>query len=78
MTNESRDSGEISVATGFSRWNIFAHWTSAVGTTDVCRAYGTVVLQFLYHRLKPVAIEISPLSRLSVVHYSNRPYQVGV
>jgi len=37
-------SGGISVATGFSRWKDFQGPISAVGTTDVYRAYGTHTL----------------------------------
>src|SRR5215471_9255887 len=65
MRNESRESGDIRVATGFSRWKILATLVSAVGTIDVCRAYGTLVRgDSLSHRLKPVAKGMSPRMRL--------------
>jgi hypothetical protein len=58
-------SGGISVATGFNRWSNYARANvSAVGTTDVCRAYGTLFRYECFHRLKPVARGMSPLSRL--------------
>jgi len=60
--NFSRASGEIPVATGFSRWMKITSNTSAVGTMDVCRAYGTHSnVRNHFHRLKPVATGMSPL-----------------
>ena len=37
-------SGDIPVATGFSWWCGTANGPNAVGTIDVCRAYGTNML----------------------------------
>jgi hypothetical protein len=49
----------------FSRWREFKHLSSAVGTKDICRAYGTYSVWWrFFHRLKPVATGLSPLSRL--------------
>jgi hypothetical protein len=56
---------------------------SAVGTKDICRAYGTHLRRLKFHRLKPVATGIAPLTRLYFVliwarYFDGRPKRRSV
>jgi len=67
MNHQEPRSGDIPVATDFSRWKRLWTLLSAVGTADVFRRSATRSAATRAHRLKPVAKGISPLRGFCIV-----------